>query len=341
MRVLFRRLKSWLHRNDQPEKVAVPVLGPVVEQEQDDPEPLVLPTPDDVNTQVLSFLYETELETERVVFKPKGFVADLLRSLRNPAVRKKSVPRVPVVFPQLLRSLRDPDSTAKDFVRLIERDPMIASGVLRTVNSAYYNPEGKQIESFHRAVVILGIRGMRTVVSSAVMQPIIDKRPGDFPRFSEFMWDHAVHTGMICQQLAQKARLDPLVAYLAGLVHDIGAITLTNMISRGVKETGSTVTAPQVISAVDMFAGDLSCLIAGDWGLPPSVVDALNDQRRTSPKSPMGKLLTDAHFLSELYLLHQKGLVERGVAEQACESVEAPKRLYLRLDDEVSMAQAA
>ena len=84
MRVLFRRLKSWLHRNDQPEKVAVPVLGPVVEQEQDDPEPLVLPTPDDVNTQVLSFLYETELETERVVFKPKGFVADLLRSLRYP-----------------------------------------------------------------------------------------------------------------------------------------------------------------------------------------------------------------------------------------------------------------
>ncbi|MEM7363283.1 MAG: HDOD domain-containing protein, partial [Pseudomonadota bacterium] len=146
---------------------------------------------------------------------------------------------------------------------------------------------------------------------------------------------------MISQQLGQAARLDPFAAYLAGLVHDMGTITLVNLISREAKDANARVSPHATVGVVDSMAKELTSLIAADWGLPASVSEALADQRRNEPRSALGRLLQEAHFLSETYLLNHLGLIERDEAEQVRMSVGAPAQLFSRLDDQVEADCAA
>ena len=65
------------------------------------------------------------------------------------------MPRLPEVIPLLLKSLRDPDASASDYVAIIKRDPLLAAAVLKVANSAYFKPSGSAHANYERAVVAL------------------------------------------------------------------------------------------------------------------------------------------------------------------------------------------
>ncbi|MCB1694227.1 MAG: HDOD domain-containing protein, partial [Pseudomonadales bacterium] len=217
---------------------------------------------------------------------------------------------LPVVVPRLLRGLRDPSSSSADFVEIIQHDPVLASSVIKLVNSVYYNPTGKTIDSFHRAVVILGLDGLRFVISGTVMQPIIESKSGEFPDFGRYMWTHALHTAVTTQLLARRFGGDPFKAYLAGLVHDMGAVTLFNQyLHRHRDQAAGVPQAGTLAELIETQGETLGVRIVRDWNLPAEIASAIESQsaiRRGEPVEPLAGLLYLANHVSEAYLIRNE-----------------------------------
>ena len=226
----------------------------------------------------------------------------LLESLiKSTQLREKVTPRLPTVLPRLLQCLRDDASNINDIVEFIQQDPNVAANVLRSSNSILYNPAGKHIDSFHRAVVIIGRSGLKSIACTAMMKPISNQKYSGNEHFGKQLWAHSLRTAIGAQLLAEPFDLNPFTAYLAGLFHNIGEITLFNLINRDT-------TRSEIEKANDFYylqqqgLDTLSHQIIKLWQL----TDEISDIFSGNASSEMLDVLDKAVTLSQaIYLLEE------------------------------------
>ncbi len=194
------------------------------------------------HSQEAYFRYLYAKDTSQRLTVPQKLVVDLVKSsLQKKEVRQRAVPRLPTVIPRLLKSLRDPDSAAKHYVDIINKDPVMSAAVLKLANSVYFNPIGKRIHDIERAVVKLGIDGLRSVLSAAVMQPIIQRDSPYFSQTGQRMWQHSLTCAVACEVIAEHRDMEKFKLYVMGLTHDIGKTTLFSELCKQFKKNGEEV----------------------------------------------------------------------------------------------------
>jgi Predicted signal transduction protein len=263
----------------------------------------------------------------------------LMNSVKEALAKKErrinAVPRLPMVVPKLLRSLRDPDSSARDYVAIINKDPVMSASVLKLANSVYFNPAGGHIGDIERAIVKLGIDGLRSVLSAAVMQPIIQRESPYFSQTGRRIWSHSLNTAVACEVIGHARRMERFKAYLLGLVHDVGKITLFSELCKQYKLKSDTAPGQQAfIPPMQAQAAQLSALIAKDWQLPEEICQALQEQVNIGAGkqvSAFGHLLYQANIACEAYAFTPKAKIDELhflIADFAL-----PKNLFAKLGD--------
>lgn len=231
----------------------------------------------------------------------------VLSSVREALGKKDShsytIPRLPAVIPRLLRSLRDPDSSARDYYEIINKDPMLSAAILKLANSVYFNRTGIYIDNIEKAIVKLGIDGLRSVLSAAVMQPIIQKESTYFSHTGQRLWQHTLECAVACELGAQHRKLEPYKAYLMGLMHDLGKIAVFSALCKEHRLNGDPNPGKNAfIPLFDSTAQQLSFQIAQDWQLPEEMCLALQEQVivvADKPISAYGRLLFEANMICE------------------------------------------
>ncbi len=137
------------------------------------------------------------------------------------------LPCAPSLLPRLSLALQSDDSSAADIERLISLDASLAASTLRLANSAALS-RGK-VATVEEAVFRLGAKEIYRLAALALvgrwessLGPGLRWTPGDFSR-------HALITAIAGEVLASTTeRLDPQVAYTAGLVCDMGKLALAH-----------------------------------------------------------------------------------------------------------------
>ncbi|WP_101759892.1 HDOD domain-containing protein [Oceanicoccus sp. KOV_DT_Chl] len=280
------------------------------------------------------------IDDQKPLSLPQKLVLTVVeKSLADQQKRIKAVPRLPSVIPRLLQSLRDPKSSATHYVQIINKDPAMSTAVLKLANSAYFNPIGKRITSIETAVVKLGIEGLRTVLSAAVMQPVIQRKSYYYTEFGHKLWTHALCCAVACEQIAKQRGLEPFKAYLLGLVHDIGKITIFSELSSQFQlnqnqeqnKPGYAAFAPLMQSTSET----LSHTVAKDWSLPEEICSALAQQiNLTAGKhiGPYAHILYQANLICEIYAIAKQDDTQMPAAEQALQDMALPDNLFKLLD---------
>ncbi|MFT5085011.1 MAG: HD-like signal output (HDOD) protein [Lentisphaeria bacterium] len=274
--------------------------------------------------------------TEKPLSFQQKLVIDVVKnSLQKKEVRAKAVPRLPTVIPRLLRSLRDPNSSAKHYVEIINKDPVMSAAVLKLANSVYFNPIGKRVNDIEPAVVKLGIDGLRSVLSAAVMQPIIQKDSAYFSKSGQRMWQHSLCTAVACELIADIRGIEKFKVYVMGLVHDIGKTTIFSELCKQYKINGEDVKPGYNAFAplMRVLGPAASYWIAKDWELPKDVCTALAEQTNIKPGnnvSPYAHLLYQANMVAEAYvtLKNQK----EHLALQVLNELDLPENIFEKLD---------
>jgi len=154
---------------------------------------------------------------------------------RESVLRKKletleEMPTVPVVLAPLLRYLEQPLDAleVQQVVDLISQDKSLAAQCLHMANSPLYG-RWQTVDSIRSAVVALGLQRMRDI---AVSCSVLTLTPRGKTKLDPMVfWEHSLGCALVSRQFARRIGfVDPVKAYLGGLLHDIGIVACLSIL---------------------------------------------------------------------------------------------------------------
>lgn len=143
-------------------------------------------------------------------------------ALASEALRAQLLPRARSVIPHLLHSLRDPMQSTRGLAARVARDPNLVVEVIRMANSAGYRG-AEPVGDLMLAIVRLGTEGLRRAVAKVLLKPIFDDQSNPLlARTTARLWQQSEIQADLCLGQAAGAGLDPMDAFMAGLLHNVG-----------------------------------------------------------------------------------------------------------------------
>jgi putative nucleotidyltransferase with HDIG domain len=154
--------------------------------------------------------------TKRELHLP-GWLKDILERHLEEDVE---LPILPEAAARIVALCQDEKADARAFETVLERDPSLASHVLRIANSSAHAPK-ERIVSLQQAVSRLGLGTLRNIVLAISLQGRVFKVAGHQARVRS-IWAHCVVAGFFAREIARKLRKNVEGAFLCGLLHDVG-----------------------------------------------------------------------------------------------------------------------
>jgi putative nucleotidyltransferase with HDIG domain len=199
------------------------------------------------------------------------------------AIAVDGMPAFPKSVQRILELTRNVDSTPKDLVEVIDKDPVVTVKILKVVNSAYYSLP-KQITSIGHAVVYLGfntIKNLALSIAAIGMMPKDNESEFDVQQYLL----HSLATAAIAKQLATRVKAaDPMDCFIAGLLHDFGKIVFAQFMPLEFKkalaiskrEGSSLYTAMQQTIGTDHAV--VGAMLVEKWRFAPHLIETIRHQ---------------------------------------------------------------
>jgi len=194
-----------------------------------------------------------------------------------------NLPTLPTIVAKIIESIDDPKSSAGSLTKLIKTDQVLTAKILNTANSAYYAPR-YPICSINQAIVRLGFEKIKSIgLSVAVISRFARARSeGELLDYSRF-WEHSVGVGAASRMLARMHDFRSIEdeAFVAGLVHDIGKVILSQFQTDNYSECLKAVATKKILlsQAEDSVFGvshaDVGSWLAQRWNLPKPLSEAI------------------------------------------------------------------
>lgn len=161
----------------------------------------------------------------------KAQAQELLRVLqRDLAAYDSLLPSLPEVAVRVRALTADPECTIHQLEQEIAKDAVMAARLVKVANSAALL-RNQPLTSLRQAITNLGVNLVRSLVTQLGILQSMQGR-GDSPHMREFVTS-GLHISALCHSLASKQpHLDPELASLGGLLHDIGKLPLRKFLDK-------------------------------------------------------------------------------------------------------------
>jgi HD-like signal output (HDOD) protein len=215
----------------------------------------------------------------------------LVKTFENPNYRP---PPLPTIALELHTLASQEDAGIDEVVRLLEKDEMLAGTVVRLVASPLYAGRG-QVKSLREAVIRMGVRTVRDAVFDAALR----RGVFDLPEYKETMEQIGLHsraTGHIARVICRHTRMSEDMAFLCGLLHDIGFAALLFAATRGTPGPPLA----EIWAHIDSLHEQGSKLVTKLWGLPAelSTIVGAHHHVHMGATSRMAAVITVADALT-------------------------------------------
>ena len=205
------------------------------------------------------------------------------------------LPPLPQNAQRLLQELADEDVDLTMLCELIETDPAIAARVVALANSAYF-ARPVPVRTVQDAVVrVLGLNLVKNLVFSVSVNAAFN--PKQCPRFdARRYWRDALLTATFARAFARAThgaeQVEPDLAYLCGLLHNIGVVALTHSVPAAMEEVFRVVEVggAELLVAEQRELGtthaETGVSLAERWCLPEEVCATIGHHRDWSYRGP-------------------------------------------------------
>lgn len=192
-----------------------------------------------------------------------------------------NVPTLPSAATRALAIVNDPKCSVRDFSKVIESDPALATSLLKLVNSSYYAGNNK-ISNLTMAITRLGLRETQNLILAVSVRSVFRWMPKNQQVERDRLWRHSSLTGVLCRQINEKLGLSfNGEEFSAGLSHDLGRI----MLAVGYPDVFSKLAEmasfdePLLLEEEQRLLGfnhaDLGAWLTTMWNLPPELSEAI------------------------------------------------------------------
>lgn len=251
------------------------------------------------------------------------------------------LPDLPTHIFELNKLLSSSSVDLRRVGKVIREDPNLSAQVLRLCNSSLFSLRRHPLD-IEEAAILVGSERLRTLVlTCSIMEFTAQQLPrGEVQTF----WQHSFMSGMLSERIARWIEYSEREqAYLAGLLHDVGALPLLIVAKEGNALTGEPKSGPWggSLEAEREYFGMTHCeagrRIGQCWNLFPSFIDVFENHHHPerSVRDPVlvGVVAAADHFAEwrGCEPVKEGEPLESGEAEAATED-EFLKLCFPRLD---------
>ena len=207
--------------------------------------------------------------------------------------------RLPVSALTVLRRLSGVPTellTVETLCHVAFADPVLAGDLLRVVNSWSHPMLRGRVSSVRSAVLHLGTEQARSVLMAAATRTLFASNS------IRGIWTHSVRVAEIAADLSCLSGCDPEEAFLAGLLHDVGRLTIEKLspsvlqIRARLMEQGVPLVWADLVTCRHDH-GDIGGALLEKWSLPLGLAEAVKFHHRPQGSSAV---LTSIVYLAEL-----------------------------------------
>lgn len=194
--------------------------------------------------------------------------------------RKIELPPLPATAAEVMSLCQQETTDAAKLSSVIHRDQTIASNVLRVANSAAYVGQ-VACASLQQACSRLGMQLITEIAMAVAVRGRLFANSTCADLLAA-LWKHSVLTGFYSKEIARLRRRNVEIAFLCGLLHDVGKAVLLNGVDRVLGKQELTLPVGYLIAAVEEQHIPAGTLLANEWKLPEQIKEAIQCHHDTA-----------------------------------------------------------
>lgn len=223
------------------------------------------------------------------------------------------IPVLPAAINKAQTLLDQPVVDIDKLVIVLEGDPGLVSRVLRIANSSFYGMS-REIKSVKAACIVLGQYTLRNIIlTTAVMNATKNYKNNNLHKA---LLEHCIYTGLAARYLARLKGQDQDIAYMVGLLHDIGCLFIETINPHAVQNIRSKMKTADVDNetvekeVLGFDHAEFSSELARHWNMPDNIVTCiLNHHNLHINDASMSCLIQIADIVAK-NINTEEGLVE-------------------------------
>src|SRR5262245_24091938 len=176
-----------------------------------------------------------------------------------------AMPMLPALAADVMSLALDPDVSITRLARVIAKDQVLATRVLRLANSAYCAPM-QAITTVNDAIVRMGTGPVRNAVLAVCFTSHLQGTDVYGTQGRDLM-DHAIGTAYLARLLGERLATDLEEAFMCGLLHDIGKLLLLKLSRDFMKHGVPTPSAQEIESVYLARHSEMGALLMRHWKL--------------------------------------------------------------------------
>ena len=199
--------------------------------------------------------------------------------IRSKIEKIDTLPTIPAVLKKLLKVVEDQRVSLNEISNFISNDPVLATKVLKMVNSPVYGFPGR-ISSVSQAVILLGLNVVKGLLLGVSVFELMQKSMVG-------LWEHSMACAIIARLIAKKKGLkEPEEISVAGLLHDIGKVILILQFHEHYEEAMKQAEYRGILiseAEKDIFSvthADAGTWMTQKWRFPGNLTEAISCHHR-------------------------------------------------------------
>ena len=193
--------------------------------------------------------------------------------------RAMPIPTLPTAVARILELSGKKDVKVEEVADAILTDKVLTARMIRLMNSAFWGIR-RRISSVREAIVYLGLHQIRSIVlTTSLFNAFPDKNP-DFNIIK--IWEHGLGVALVARRLSQRVGYeDPEQAYIAGLMHDIGEVLLSQYSLKEFEEVVEVVKTEKISfydaekRIIGVTHSDFAGWFGQNWGFSEEFVEVI------------------------------------------------------------------
>jgi len=207
----------------------------------------------------------------------------------------QSLPTLPPIVSKLNEMVADEEITAVKLGKVIEKDQVLTSKLLKMVNSSFFGfPQ--RISTVSNAIVLLGFNVIKTlIVTSSIFEVMQASDVG--------LFEHSLGCATACGIIAKMRQIkNPEEVSTAGLIHDLGKIVLRSelpdeyeAIVREARKEGLYMRQVEK-KRLGVGHGEIGGMLARQWNLPERLVFPIEFHHKPELAPEYKEIAAIVHF---------------------------------------------